>query len=185
MAGLRYLPVMISRIMLSSRKAAGTRESTWSLIGPITTGAGFQSIQRLVTQAKDRDCNVLYWAGFYFGKTRLELAERDLYPAYQWDYRIICHCPRKIQTSRMALQPGRDHGAVWVVHKLAREAPVEVLGNVEEETLICKDLLSTVIPARYWKSPMMSFVSPAFVRCPLGTLARKKPLRSTLHRPHL
>jgi len=45
-----YLPVMISRIMLSLRKAAGTQEDTWSLMGPISTGANFQSIQFLSTQ---------------------------------------------------------------------------------------------------------------------------------------
>ena len=38
----------------------------------------FSCIILLVTEAKGRDRNVLYCAGFYFRKTRLELAERDL-----------------------------------------------------------------------------------------------------------
>ncbi|KAF9789637.1 hypothetical protein BJ322DRAFT_1178256 [Thelephora terrestris] len=46
-----YLPVMISRIMLSLRKAAGSRESAWSLsMGPISTGTNFQSIRFFSTQ---------------------------------------------------------------------------------------------------------------------------------------
>lgn len=41
----RYLPVMISRIMLSLRKAAGSQRDVWSLLEPTTGGTNIRTIQ--------------------------------------------------------------------------------------------------------------------------------------------
>ena len=45
MAGFRYLPVMISRIMLSLKEAADFEQEDWSLGGLSTNGNDLQSIK--------------------------------------------------------------------------------------------------------------------------------------------
>ena len=47
MTGFRYLPVMISRIMLSLRKAADEQQSGWSLGVPTMASTNFRSIKFL------------------------------------------------------------------------------------------------------------------------------------------
>lgn len=40
-----YLPLMISRIMLSLKKASHLPQNCWSLVGPTTNGAGLRSME--------------------------------------------------------------------------------------------------------------------------------------------
>jgi hypothetical protein len=58
-AGSRYIPLMISRIMLSLRKAANSSLDVWSLTEPPTNATSFHSITffrpRKVTSGRGDD----------------------------------------------------------------------------------------------------------------------------------
>ena len=58
MVGFRYLPVMIGRIMLSLRKAAGSQQGNWSLaerstLVPVLPVMKFQRPRRSLNARKD------------------------------------------------------------------------------------------------------------------------------------
>lgn len=45
MTGFRYLPVMISRTMLSLRKAADPRRGDWNIVEPAKNGPDLQTMR--------------------------------------------------------------------------------------------------------------------------------------------
>ena len=45
MRGLRYLPVMVSRTVLSLRKAAKSPHNTWPLLTPFPEGTDLQGVE--------------------------------------------------------------------------------------------------------------------------------------------